>query len=73
MIGELPAIPAAEALTEPARMEGVDYEYDAVGEIVTCTEGYPYFIQEFGRTVWDLAEGLSSRWGCSRSEGSRGG
>lgn len=57
MIGELPAIAAAEALTEPARSEGVTYEYDAVGEIVTYTEGYPYLIQEFGRAVWDLAPG----------------
>lgn len=57
VIGELPAIAAAEALTEPARSEGVTFDYDAVGEIVTYTEGYPYFIQEFGRAVWDLAEG----------------
>ena len=57
MIGELPAIAAAEALTEPARAENVSFDYDAVGEIVTYTEGYPYFIQEFGRAVWDLAEG----------------
>ena len=57
MIGELPPIAAAEALTEPARAEGVSFDYDAVGEIVTYTEGYPYFIQEFGRAVWNLAAG----------------
>jgi hypothetical protein len=58
-IGELPAIAAAEALTEPARVEGVSYDYEAVGEIVEYTEGHPYFIQEFGRAVWNLAEGPS--------------
>ena len=58
-IGELPAIAAAEALTEPARVEGVSFEYEAVGEIVEYTEGYPCFIQEFGRAVWNLAEGPS--------------
>lgn len=57
MIGELPIGAAAEALTEPARSEGVTFEPDAVGDIVTYTDGYPYFIQEFGRAVWDLAEG----------------
>lgn len=57
MIGELPIGAAAEALTEPARLEGVEYELDAVSSIITYTEGYPYFIQEFGRAVWDLAQG----------------
>lgn len=57
MIGELPPISAAEALTEPARAEGVTFHPDAVGEIVTYTDGYPYFLQEFGRAVWDLADG----------------
>jgi hypothetical protein len=53
-IGELPAIAAAEALTEPARVEGVSYDYEAVGEIVEYTEGYPYFLQEYGKIIWDL-------------------
>lgn len=57
MIGELPIGAAAEALTEPARLEGVEYELDAVSSIITYTEGYPYFIQEFGRAVWNLAQG----------------
>ena len=57
MIGELPIGAAAEALTEPARLEGVELELDAVSAIITYTEGYPYFIQEFGRAVWNLAEG----------------
>lgn len=63
MIGELPAIAAAEALTEPARAEGVTYQYDAVGGIVSYTEGYPYFVLEFGRAVWNLAEGPESTMG----------
>jgi hypothetical protein len=57
MIGELPIAAAAEALTEPARLEGVAYELDAVSSIINYTEGYPYFIQEFGRAVWNLAQG----------------
>ncbi|HVF03298.1 MAG TPA: ATP-binding protein [Frankiaceae bacterium] len=57
MIGELPPDAATEALVVPARDEGVEYEPAAVAEIVAYTEGYPYFIQEFGRAVWNVAEG----------------
>ena len=57
MIGELPPEAATDALVLPARDEGVEYEPDAVAEIVKYTEGYPYFIQEFGRAVWHVAEG----------------
>lgn len=57
MIGELDNSAAQEALIEPARLEGVAIDAQAVEAIVEYTEGYPYFIQEFGRAVWNLAEG----------------
>jgi hypothetical protein len=57
MIGELGPDAAADALVEPARIEGVDFERGAVEMILDYTEGYPCFIQEFGRAVWILAEG----------------
>ncbi|MCW2983455.1 MAG: ATPase [Conexibacter sp.] len=57
MIGELPEPEATQALVEPARLEGVDFAGAAVTMILKYTEGYPYFIQEFGRAVWNLAEG----------------
>jgi hypothetical protein len=44
-------------LIEPARLEGVQIDPGAVRAIVRYTEGYPYFIQEFGRAVWDMALG----------------
>lgn len=56
-IGELPREAAAEALVEPARRQAADFEDRAVDLILEYTEGYPYFIQEFGRAVWNLAEG----------------
>jgi hypothetical protein len=59
MIGELPAPEAAQALVEPARLEGVAFDAAAVTMILKYTEGYPYFIQEFGRAVWNLAQGPS--------------
>jgi AAA ATPase domain len=54
-IGELPVIEAARALVEPARNLGVDYHDEAIDTIVDYTEGYPYFLQEYGKIVWDMA------------------
>jgi hypothetical protein len=33
----------------------VTYEADAVKAILDYTEGYPYFLQEYGQLVWDIA------------------
>lgn len=46
---------AREALILPAQELQVEYEPSAVDHIVEYTEGYPYFLQEYGRTVWDEA------------------
>lgn len=56
-IEELQPEDAREALVAPAQAEGVLFDTEAVKHIVEYTEGYPYFIQEFGKAVWDLAEG----------------
>jgi AAA ATPase domain len=56
-IGELPNAPAREALILPAKQQGVSWEEDAVGEVLAYTEGYPYFIQEYGRRAWALKTG----------------
>jgi hypothetical protein len=53
-IGPLPVEEAVRALTEPAEPLGVPYTEDAAAEIVRFTEGYPYFLQEYGKIVWDL-------------------
>ncbi len=48
--------PAAElAIVKPARERGADYEPAAVAEIVRRTQGYPYFLQEWGKHSWDAA------------------
>ena len=54
-IGRLTAPQAEAALAEPAQELGVVYEPAAIDVIVDYTEGYPYFIQEYGKIVWDLA------------------
>lgn len=47
---------AHKALIEPAAAEGVVFEADAVDLAVDITRGYPYFLQELGYQVWEIAE-----------------
>ena len=47
---------AAAALRVPAQKEGADYEPPAVEEILRQTLGYPYFLQEWGKHSWNLAD-----------------
>jgi hypothetical protein len=54
-IGRLSEPEAEAALAEPAAALGVAFEPEAIDVIVAYTEGYPYFIQEYGKLVWDLA------------------
>jgi hypothetical protein len=54
-IGRLSAPQTELALVQPAHDLNVEYEPDAVDIVVEYTEGYPYFIQEYGKIVWDLA------------------
>ncbi|WP_066586623.1 ATP-binding protein [Cellulomonas timonensis] len=48
---------ADKALIEPALTEGVAYEQGALDLAKSITRGYPYFIQELGYQVWEIAEG----------------
>ena len=54
-VGQLDADAARAALVHPAKNEGVDFQSDAVEEILRVTERYPYFIQEWGFHVWNSA------------------
>ncbi len=56
-IGELSEVEARAAVIDPAKELGVDYEDGAIRAIIDYTEGYPYFLQEYGKIVWDLASG----------------
>lgn len=48
--------PNAEAAVRvPAEREGVQYQSEALGEIISRTGGYPYFLQEWGKHAWDAA------------------
>jgi hypothetical protein len=54
-IGRLAEPEAEAALAEPAADLGVAFEPGAIDVILDYTEGYPYFIQEYGKIVWDIA------------------
>ena len=56
-IGSLSPDLATEALTTPADDEGVEWDEDALLRIIEVTQGYPYFVQAFGKVVWDVADG----------------
>jgi hypothetical protein len=57
VVGSLSAPDARDALLLPAADEGVTWTGNAVDRVVAATEGYPYFLQEFGKQAWDAADG----------------
>jgi DNA polymerase III delta prime subunit len=46
---------ADQALAAPAHDEGAAYDDDALAAMYAATGGYPYFIQAYGKAVWDIA------------------
>jgi hypothetical protein len=54
-IGALTESDAHKALQDPSRAAGVEFEADALTEIFRMTQGYPYFLQEWGYQAWNLA------------------
>ncbi len=54
-IGPLGETDARTAIKEPIEREGVSINKNALDEIVTATEGYPYFLQEWGFHAWKCA------------------
>ncbi len=54
-IGALSEPDSAKALQEPARVAGVSFAQRALREIFRLTNGYPYFLQEWGYQSWNLA------------------
>jgi hypothetical protein len=56
-IGKLDRAAATRALVAPALEHGVDYASGAIETILTQTQGYPYFLQEWGKHSWNVASG----------------
>ena len=58
-LGRLDDADAREVLREPARLLDVRFGDEALNVGLEFSEGYPYFLQEFGEAAWDLASGSS--------------
>ncbi len=43
------------ALILPAREEQVEFTQDALDALYEAADGYPYFVQAYGKVAWDLA------------------
>ena len=46
---------ADRALVAPAHDEAASYDDDALAAMYAATGGYPYFVQAYGKAVWDVA------------------
>jgi AAA ATPase-like protein len=55
-IAELPPSAARQALVKPALDQGVEITEDALEQILVETHRYPYFLQEWGKHAWQVAE-----------------
>ncbi|MGB3676316.1 MAG: ATP-binding protein [Candidatus Nanopelagicales bacterium] len=54
-IGPLPAAAAADALQLPVVRNGGAFTPAALDILVEASGGYPYFLQEFGKSIWNIA------------------
>ncbi len=54
-IGPLEPSDVRRALVMPAARADVEFEEEAISAVVNETQGYPYFLQEWGYQVWNTA------------------
>jgi hypothetical protein len=54
-VGPLPEPDAYKALQDPVRAAHEEFAEDALAEIFRLTQGYPYFLQEWGYQSWNHA------------------
>lgn len=55
-VGPLSPADARNAIALPLKANGVAIDELALEQIVEATEGYPYFLQEWGKHSWDVAD-----------------
>jgi hypothetical protein len=56
-VGALDRSAARRAIEKPLQDAGIAIDGDALDLIVHATHGYPYFLQEWGKHAWDVAQG----------------
>ena len=55
VVGPLDPASAADAIRKPIQAESTRIDDAAVDRIVEVTQGYPYFLQEWGQQTWNVA------------------
>jgi hypothetical protein len=55
VVDRLPRAEADRALLIPASTEDVGYDEEALEALYRLTDGYPYFVQAYGKVAWDVA------------------
>ena len=55
-VGALSMADTAQALQGPVTSQGVSFTPEALAEVYRVTQGYPYFLQEWGYQSWNLAD-----------------
>ena len=62
VVDRLPRDMADRALAAPAATEEVAFELEALDALYELTDGYPYFVQAYGKVTWDVAVGTPIRY-----------
>jgi hypothetical protein len=62
VVDRLPRAMADLALEAPAATEEVTFEPEALDALYELTDGYPYFVQAYGKVTWDVAVGSPIRY-----------
>lgn len=55
-VGALSLEDASRALQGPVATQGVAFTPEALAEVFRVTQGYPYFLQEWGYQSWNMAQ-----------------
>lgn len=58
-IGALTESDVDVAITIPLNNNGLNIDSDAISEVFRMTQGYPYFLQEYGYQLWNAVQNTS--------------
>ena len=61
-VDRLPREMADRAWLVPAASEDATYDRKALDELYRLTDGYPYFVQAYGKVTWDVAVDTPITW-----------
>ena len=62
LVDRLPREMADRAWLVPAASEDATYDRKALDELYRLTDGYPYFVQAYGKVTWDVAVDSPITW-----------